>query len=65
MKTANIEIREMIRKSGVLYWQVAEKIGIADTTFSRKLRHELSNREKTKIGLAVEILKKENEQSEE
>ncbi len=49
MVKANIDLRNVIDKSGVPYWVIAEKFGCADSTFSRKLRHELSAEEKAKI----------------
>lgn len=56
----NSEIRVKILTTGVKQWQVAEKMGIADTSLSRKLRYELSENEKIKI-LAIidELAKKE------
>lgn len=45
----NLEIRTAIKKAGVRYWQVAEKLGINDGNFSRKLRKELSDDEKAHI----------------
>ena len=38
---SNIEIREALSKSGIKYYELANKIGIADATLSRKLRSEL------------------------
>ena len=56
----NSEIRVKILTTGVKQWQIAEKMGIADTSLSRKLRYELSENEKIKI-LAIidELAKKE------
>ena len=34
----NQEIRAAIKAAGVKYWQVAEKLGLYDGNFSRKLR---------------------------
>ncbi len=45
----NREIHEAILKSGVKKWQVAEMLGIADTTFSKRLRKELAETEKQRI----------------
>ncbi|MVB11338.1 hypothetical protein CAFE_20510 [Caprobacter fermentans] len=49
MKKVNLDIRRLIEESGFPYWLVAEKLGVADTTFSKKLRHELPLEEKAKI----------------
>lgn len=45
----NTEIRIKLAAKGVKQYQVAECIGIADTSFSRKLRKELSEEEKLRI----------------
>lgn len=45
----NTEIRIKLAATGVKQYQVAECIGIADTSFSRKLRKELSETEKSRI----------------
>lgn len=45
----NQEIREAAKTKGVLLWEIAEALGIQDSGFSRKLRHELPEVEKTKI----------------
>lgn len=37
----NIEIRMMIQKSGFRFYQVAEKLGISESYFSRLLRNDL------------------------
>jgi len=56
---ANIDIKQTIKASGFSFWQVAEQYGCADTTFSRKLRHELSAVEKKKIHQAIKELSSE------
>lgn len=47
--TENMEIRKEVVKSGVKMWEVAEAMGIADTTFSRKLRRELPHEQQEHI----------------
>lgn len=49
MSKANEDIRQEIKNAGMCLWQVAESLGITDSTFSRKLRKELSNDEKAII----------------
>ncbi len=56
----NREIREAATKAGVKNWQIAEKLGMHEGTFSRKLRHELPQEEKQKIFDIIADL--ENEQ---
>ncbi|MBR3242487.1 MAG: hypothetical protein IKF90_07290 [Parasporobacterium sp.] len=57
----NKEIREAAKRSDVRLWQIAERIGISEFTFCRKLRHELDEAEKAKILAIIEDLKKEKE----
>lgn len=45
----NRDIRTEATKAGVKLWQIAEKLGLSDSSFSRKLRKELNIEEKTKI----------------
>lgn len=35
---ANTEIREAANQAGVFLWQIADRLGITDSNFSRKLR---------------------------
>lgn len=49
----NIELREFIKKSDLKHWQVAEIIGVADTTFCRMLRRELPESKKQEILTAI------------
>ena len=53
----NIEIREAIKESGFKQWQIADMIGIADTTFCRMLRRELPEDKKQEILTAMQIAK--------
>lgn len=54
---ANIDVREAIKRARVYGWEVAAALGISESYFSRKLRKELSDEEKTKIFAAIEKLK--------
>lgn len=56
----NREIREAIAGAGLLYWQVAEQIGITDGNFSRLLRHELTGEKKLRVMAAIERAVVEN-----
>ena len=53
----NIGIREAIKESGFKHWQIADMIGIADTTFCRMLRRELPEDKKQEILTAMQIAK--------
>jgi len=56
---ANEDLRKLAKDSGVYLWRIAERYGIADTNFSKKLRHELPEKEKAKIIRIIEDLKLE------
>lgn len=55
----NLDIRNEITNSGLNYWQVAEGIGVSDSTFSRLLRHELSDEKKEEIRAAIQQITSE------
>ena len=50
---AKEEIRQAAKESGVKLWEVADRIGMNDGNFSRKLRHELSTEMKSQIMTAI------------
>lgn len=54
--TKNAEVKAKAKKSGVLIWEIADKLGIADTTMSRKLRKELPDSEKQEIFKIIDEL---------
>lgn len=45
----NNDIRNEAKKADVKLWQIAERLNITDSHFSRKLRKELSAEEKAQI----------------
>lgn len=49
MEIANKDIREALEKSGVKYWELAEKLGISQCWLSVKLRMEFTSEEKYKV----------------
>ena len=53
----NIEIRYAIKESGFKHWQIADMIGVADTTFCRMLRRELPEDKKQEILTAIRAAK--------
>lgn len=55
----NLDIRFAIRQAGLTQWLVAERLGISEATFTRRLRKELSDKEKQQIFDVIEQLKKE------
>ena len=54
--TLNKDIKVKARKSGVLIWEIADRLGIADTSMSRKLRKELPDSEKQEIFKIIDEL---------
>ena len=46
---ANKEIKDRAKEVGVYHWEIAERLQIQDSAFSRKLRRELSPMEKAEI----------------
>ena len=56
---ANQDIKLEAAGAGVKLWQIADKLGIADNNFSRKLRKELPEEQKAKIREIIDQLKKE------
>lgn len=48
-KMRNKEIKEYIKSKNIPMWRVAEKLGIADSSFSRMLRYEISEEKKSQI----------------
>jgi hypothetical protein len=55
----NQDIKRTAAGAGVKLWQVAEALGIADCSLSRKLRRELPAEEKAKIFAIIDRLAKE------
>ena len=53
---ANEAIREKAKKSGVRLWEVAEKIGVADSIFCRQMRRELPEARQQLILRAIDEL---------
>lgn len=53
------EVKQLAKENGVFLWQIAEKMGINDGNFSRKLRKPLNDSDTAKVLDAVEQLKQE------
>lgn len=63
MREANIDIKLRAAGNGVKLWEVADQLGIADTSLSRKLRKELPAEEKEKIfGIIDKLAEEKHEQ---
>lgn len=61
MKKANMDIRCEVGAHDLKLWQIAYKLGIADTYFSRMLRVELSPEKKQEIRAIINELCEEQE----
>lgn len=55
----NHDIRQSAATQGIKLWQIADKLGIADGNFSRKLRKELPQDQKDRIFAIIDQLSKE------
>lgn len=49
MSKANQDIKALAKSKEVCLWEIAQKLGITDSHFSRKLRVEFKEEEKNKI----------------
>jgi predicted XRE-type DNA-binding protein len=54
---ANEDLKNVIKESRIRQWEIAQKLGMADSNFSKLLRTELSNEKKTEILKVIEDLK--------
>ena len=61
MSNTNQDIKEALFKSGVRQWELAERFGISEFAFCRKLRKELPEGEKQKLLELVAQIRKERE----
>lgn len=57
----NNEMRDYAKTKGVKLWWIAEKLGITDGMFSRKLRKELPDEEKRHIYKIIDELSQVSE----
>lgn len=55
----NQDVRRAAQAAGVKLWQIADRLGITDASFSRMLRKELSDEKKAEIFGIIEKLSKE------
>lgn len=52
----NIELRNLIIKKRIKFYEIAREVGIAPTTFTVWMRDELSDEKKAKVIKAIENL---------
>lgn len=53
---ANQTIRNYARSKGVFFYEIAEVLGISEPTMTRRLRKELTDKEKTQICKIIDEL---------
>lgn len=54
----NKDIRDYARIKDIRLWQIAEKLNLQDSNFSRLLRHELPEEKKAEIYKIIDELSK-------
>lgn len=52
----NKDIKDYIKSKKVLKWMIAERLGIADSSFSRMLRYEITEDKKEEIKAIIDEL---------
>jgi len=57
MKMNNLEIRELIERRRVNYYEIANQLGIDRSTLSRWLQTELTDERKTRVLKAIKSIK--------
>ena len=54
---ANELVKATAKEAGVFLWEIAERLNISDSHFSRKLRREFSESEREAVLAAIEQIK--------
>lgn len=58
----NIEIRTKLKENRIYGYEIAAKLGIAETSFSRKMaRREMTDKEKKQIYQIIDCIKNKGE----
>ena len=55
---ANLEIRRLAKAEGIPLWKIADFLNVSEPTMTRKLRRELSDKEKREIMGVIGLLKR-------
>lgn len=61
---ANDDIRLAAAGAGIRLWQVADELGIPDSSLSRKLRHELPTQERERVMSIIRKLSDNRQEKE-
>ena len=56
---SNEKLKKLIKSKKIKLWQVADKIGMNDSNFSRMLRYELTKEQLISINNAIKALEGE------
>lgn len=56
----NERLKKLIKDKNIKLWQVAYKLGLRDSNFSRMLRYELTEEQLKKINKAISELEAKN-----
>lgn len=56
-KMTGAEVREMILAAGLRLWQVADRLGMSDNSFSRRLRFDFKESEVEQVKQIIDELK--------
>lgn len=56
---ANQEIRDLLEKKNIYQWQVAEKMNLNDSNFTKIFRVELSEAKRKEILIAIKEIENE------
>ena len=60
MKQKNQMVRQIAKKENIRLWEIGEKLGMSDASFSRLLRKELDEATKARIFAIIRELKAVN-----
>lgn len=61
----NLDVRKKAKEQGVYLWEIADRLGLRDSCFSRRLRKELPEGEKERIFIIIDELARERIENEE
>ena len=61
MKTANEKLKVYAKEREVFLWQIAERLSLQDSNFSKKLRRELPEEERKRILEIIDQIAAERE----
>lgn len=64
MLKANQSIRRQAIDAGIKLWQIGDRLGYSDSTFSRLLRKELPDNQQKLVRQAIKELKNETSKTE-